>query len=270
MTMLDHSRVLAADSVDDVELLSPHVMPHPALTTRALGRRPLSQRTLGSRAVPAERDIVAPQDSGIGTGLRPYRNGLKRVFDIALILLALPAITVVIGLLALLVALDGGRPFYRQARIGRGGRIFQMWKLRTMVPDADQRLVAHLAADPEALAEWTCTQKLKCDPRITRAGRFLRKSSLDELPQLFNVLKGDMSLVGPRPMMLDQQSLYPGTSYYQLRPGMTGMWQVSDRNETAFAERAEYDARYDRTLSLWTDLRILAATVRVVLRGTGY
>jgi exopolysaccharide production protein ExoY len=139
-----------------------------------------------------------------------------------------------------------------------------------MVDDAEAKLEDHLAADSSARHEWDTTQKLKADPRITSFGRFLRRSSLDELPQLWNVLKGDMSLVGPRPMMPEQAPLYSGEAYYTLRPGITGLWQVSERNATAFADRAHYDARYEQDLSLVNDLRILMATVRVVLRGTGY
>jgi exopolysaccharide production protein ExoY len=199
-----------------------------------------------------------------------YRAAAKRGLDVGLILLALPVVLPLILTLALLVMLDGHRPFYTQPRIGRNGRIFRFWKLRTMVHNAEARLSEHLAHDAGARAEWDHSQKLKCDPRITRIGLLLRKTSLDELPQLWNVLKGDMSLVGPRPMMPEQQALYPGTAYYSLRPGITGSWQVTDRNESSFAARAEFDTSYEETLSLANDLRILAATVAVVLRGTGY
>jgi exopolysaccharide production protein ExoY len=199
-----------------------------------------------------------------------YRAGLKQVLDIAVICLAAPIILLTVAILALCVAADGGNPFYSQDRVGRNRRVYRMWKLRTMVVDADEKLAAHLASDPVARLEWDTTQKLKCDPRITRFGRLLRKCSLDELPQLWNVLIGDMSLVGPRPMMTSQQDLYPGTAYYRLRPGITGPWQVSRRNESSFAERAHFDNDYDRTVSLATDLRLLGATVGVVLRATGY
>jgi lipopolysaccharide/colanic/teichoic acid biosynthesis glycosyltransferase len=199
-----------------------------------------------------------------------YRSILKRGIDVLAVLLSLPVILPLIALLALLISLDGHSPFYRQKRLGRHGRIFTLWKLRSMVAGADARLEAHLTADPVARAEWTLTQKLKEDPRITRIGRFLRKSSADELPQLWNVLRGDMSLVGPRPMMPDQASLYPGTAYYALRPGITGSWQVSARNESSFADRARFDTDYERRVSAATDLAILLATVRVVLRGTGH
>ena len=199
-----------------------------------------------------------------------YRSILKRGIDVLAVLLSLPVILPLLAFLALAVSLDGHSPFYRQKRLGRNGRIFTLWKLRSMVAGAEALLDAHLSADPAAREEWTLTQKLKKDPRITAIGRILRKSSADELPQLWNVLRGDMSLVGPRPMMPDQASLYPGTAYYALRPGITGSWQVSARNESSFAERARFDTDYERQISAATDLAILLATVRVVLRGTGH
>jgi lipopolysaccharide/colanic/teichoic acid biosynthesis glycosyltransferase len=145
-----------------------------------------------------------------------------------------------------------------------------MLKLRTMVPDADRMLEQFLDRNPEARLEWNSTQKLKADPRITPVGRLLRKTSMDELPQLWNVLIGDMSLVGPRPMMPSQRSLYSGVAYYALRPGITGPWQVSDRNEVEFSKRAEFDREYEEDISLLTDLGLLLATMRVVIKGTGY
>lgn len=198
-----------------------------------------------------------------------YRDGMKRVLDIALVLVAaIPVLTVLLGLAAVIAA-DGKSPIYLQKRIGRNGRIFSMWKLRSMVPNADALLEAYLADNPKALAEWTVSQKLRHDPRITPIGKIIRKTSLDELPQLWNVLRGDMSLVGPRPMMPSQQALYPGTAYYALRPGITGFWQTSVRNESSFAERAGFDTDYLRKLSFKTDLLVLMRTVRVVAKGTG-
>lgn len=184
--------------------------------------------------------------------------------------MAAPAVLPVVALLALLVKRDGGPAFYCQDRIGRGGRHFRIWKLRTMVPDAEAALQAHLEANPESRAEWDATQKLKRDPRITAFGQALRKTSLDELPQLWNVLTGEMSLVGPRPMLPEQRDLYPGKAYFAMRPGITGLWQVSDRNASTFAARAEYDDRYFNAISLKTDVKILFSTIGVVLRGTGY
>jgi len=199
-----------------------------------------------------------------------YRYGAKRGLDILLIILSLPvSLPLVLGMMALVV-LDGGAPLYRQKRLGRGGRVFHLVKIRTMVRSADTLLEYHLRKHPEARREWDETQKLKSDPRITRVGRLLRKCSLDELPQLWNVLIGDMSLVGPRPMMVDQKNLYPGTAYFDLRPGITGPWQISDRNDSSFAARAGFDSRYLATLSLSRDVAILFRTVMVVVRGTGY
>lgn len=198
-----------------------------------------------------------------------YRGMPKRIFDLTLVLLSLPVVLPLVVLMMLLVALDGYAPLYRQKRIGYKGRIFSIVKLRTMVPDADLRLEQHLATDPEARGEWDKLQKLRDDPRVTWLGRFLRKSSLDELPQLWNVLTGDMSLIGPRPIMVDQAAIYPGHSYYSLRPGITGSWQVSERNLSSFVERASFDEAYAKSISFRGDLAILGQTVAVVLRGTG-
>ena len=198
-----------------------------------------------------------------------YRGFVKRMLDVLLVLLGAPFVLLLVLILAALIASDGGKPFYCQDRVGLGGRVYRIWKLRSMDVDADEKLAAYLDANPAARTEWDHSQKLRRDPRITRIGQFLRRSSVDELPQLWNVLRGDMSLVGPRPMMPSQRAFYPGEAYYLLRPGITGLWQVSARNESGFAARAGYDSEYDRTLSLATDLRLLAATVRVVARGTG-
>jgi exopolysaccharide production protein ExoY len=176
-----------------------------------------------------------------------------------------------IGLAALCIWIGERKtPFYSQMRVGRGGKVFRLWKLRTMVVDADARLEAYLAANPQARAEWDATQKLKNDPRITALGAFLRKTSLDELPQLFNVVLGDMSIVGPRPIMVNQRALYAGNAYYKLRPGLTGLWQVSRRNEGTFADRVRFDDAYWRVQSLKTDIAVISKTFGVVLRGTGY
>lgn len=211
---------------------------------------------------------VDPTSSPRQPGL--YRNYFKRLLDILAVLLSGIVVVPVIAVLALIVALDGSSPFYWNNRVGRGGRTFRMLKLRTMVPDADNMLEQYLSRNAEARLEWNATQKLKSDPRITHIGRLLRKTSLDELPQLWNVLIGEMSLVGPRPMMPSQRSLYTGTAYYALRPGITGPWQVSVRNESEFSQRVDFDTAYHQSLTLMTDVRLLLATVRVVLRGTGY
>jgi lipopolysaccharide/colanic/teichoic acid biosynthesis glycosyltransferase len=206
--------------------------------------------------------------SSAGPGI--YCNGLKRVLDVIFVIVTLPFWLPAILTTAAVVALDGHNPFYTQLRVGRHGRDFRMIKLRSMFHDADTVLETYLSSNPAARAEWNVTQKLKHDPRVTRIGRFIRKTSIDELPQLFNVLVGDMSLVGPRPMMVNQKPLYPGRSYYKVRPGLTGFWQISNRNHCHFAGRARYDNAYFNAMSLPTDLAVIWRTVGVVLRGTGY
>ena len=202
-------------------------------------------------------------------GVDYYNSIFKRIVDVVLVTLSLPIVLPFLAMITILLVASGNSPFYRQERVGRDGRRFQMLKFRTMVPDADKLLERHLAQDNDARVEWLAKQKLTNDPRCTRLGRALRRTSIDELPQLWNVFLGDMSLVGPRPMMPSQQALYPGHAYYNLRPGMTGSWQVSTRNESEFADRAKFDDQYARTVSARTDATILARTVSVVVRGTG-
>lgn len=184
-------------------------------------------------------------------------------------LAALPIVLPFFLIVMAITAADGQSPFFRQERVGRNGQRFLIWKFRTMVPDAEVRLQKHLAANPDARTEWQTMQKLKNDPRITRVGGVLRRTSIDELPQLINVLAGDMSLVGPRPMLPCQQAIYSGHAYYRLRPGLTGIWQVSQRHNSTFADRANYDDGYEAQLSFVNDVKILARTIGVVFRGTG-
>jgi lipopolysaccharide/colanic/teichoic acid biosynthesis glycosyltransferase len=205
---------------------------------------------------------------------RTYADHGKRFFDLAVLAFAAPVILPVMALMVALVWVTGGKPLYAQERIGRGGRIFRCWKVRTMVRGADGLLLRFLTEDAGLAQEWAVNQKLSRDPRITLIGRILRKTSLDELPQVWNVLRGDMSLVGPRPFTPDQRDLYEAefggsVGYYALRPGITGLWQVSRRNEGSFAERAHYDLDYARSLNFFGDLRIFFRTFVVVLRATG-
>ncbi len=204
---------------------------------------------------------------------RLYGGGGKRALDVAVVLALAPIVLPVIMLLAILTAGDGRGAFYRQTRIGRHGKVFGCWKIRTMVPDADALLTRMIREDAGCAAEWRTSQKLTDDPRITRLGRFLRRSSLDELPQLWNVLRGEMSLIGPRPFTPAQKPLYDALpaapAYYGLRPGISGLWQVGCRNSGGFGERARYDHAYAQTLSLGRDLRIAGRTILVVLRATG-
>lgn len=199
-----------------------------------------------------------------------YARFGKRALDIVLVLLAMPIVLPLLVVLTVVILVTGNAPFYSQLRVGKGGQAFRMWKLRTMVQNADQYLEEYLQSNPSARIEWDSTQKLKNDPRITPIGRILRKTSVDELPQLFNVLFGTMSLVGPRPMMMGQQEYYDGKSYYEMSPGITGLWQVSDRNECDFKDRVAFDNTYLRVRSLKADLKLLVQTVGVVCRATGH
>ncbi|SFJ56599.1 Sugar transferase involved in LPS biosynthesis (colanic, teichoic acid) [Celeribacter neptunius] len=201
-----------------------------------------------------------------------YQNGGKRLFDLVMAVLTLPIIAPVVFILWAFVRADGGPGFYSQTRIGVGGREFRCWKLRTMIMDADTVLREMCDADPELAQEWHRNQKLANDPRITKIGRFLRASSLDELPQIWNILLGDMSFVGPRPFMDDQDFLYVaagGRAYYTVRPGITGPWQVFGRGETSFTDRVKYDTFYCDKLTLKSDLFYIWKTVGVVVRRTG-
>jgi len=186
-------------------------------------------------------------------------------------LLILVAISPVMVLLAWLVRKDGGPATFRHYRVGCRGRLFQCVKFRTMRLDADRALREILERDPALAAEWRRDHKLANDPRVTSVGRWLRRTSLDELPQLFNVLRGEMALVGPRPITVAELPRYGVTRWYYLSvlPGMTGLWQVSGRNKTSYERRVELDELYVRTRSVVLDLKILAKTALVVLTRDG-
>ena len=202
-----------------------------------------------------------------------YATFGKRVLDLTIIALLLPFILPVLAIVWFITALDGGQAIYSQTRVGKGGKIFRCWKIRTMVPKAEAVLQRLIANDPAIAAEWARNQKLAHDPRITRWGRILRKTSIDELPQLFNVVTGDMSLIGPRPFTPEQKDMYDecpnSAAYYHLRPGISGLWQVDCRSSGTFGGRAGYDMKYARSLGLMADLRIVFRTISVVLRATG-
>lgn len=223
------------------------------------------QRDAGPVVGPVVGPVALPAlDSG-------YARLGKRVLDIVLASAALVLSVPVLVVLALALWIESGNPFYTQERLGMNGRKFRMWKLRTMVRDAETQLARYLANDPQLAAEWALTQKLKSDPRVTPVGRLLRQTSLDELPQVINVIKGEMSLVGPRPMLPDQLPLYRfPQAYLGVRPGITGLWQVTARNEESFDLRATLDLRYAQRLGFGTDLRIIAATFGAVWNATGY
>jgi undecaprenyl-phosphate galactose phosphotransferase len=202
---------------------------------------------------------------------RPFSRVLKTMFDLfaagVLVVLFAP----LLGALTLLVRADGGPAFYRHRRLGAGGRMFDCIKFRSMLLDADRVLREVLENDPDAASEWAATQKLRSDPRITRIGRFLRRSSLDELPQLFNVLRGEMSLVGPRPIVTAEIDRYEDDIeyYYAAKPGITGLWQVSGRSDMSYARRVRLDVWYVRNWTLWHDIAILFKTIPAVFLQRG-
>jgi Undecaprenyl-phosphate galactose phosphotransferase WbaP len=221
----------------------------------------------------------ASRNSGRLSGVE-VRNALlletlqagKRMLDVvisaAVLLLGLP----LLGVLALLVKLSGPGPvLYAHTRMGRGGQPFKVWKIRTMYSDGDGILRQHLMRHSEARAEWERDQKLRDDPRVTTIGWVLRKLSLDELPQLWNVLRGDMSLIGPRPIVQDEVRRYGNgiALYAKVKPGITGLWQVSGRNGTTYQDRVELDLFYVRHWSPWLDAYILAKTVVALLSRNG-
>ena len=200
-----------------------------------------------------------------------YRVAGKRAFDLVAAILMLTVAAPLILLLIVVVAIEGGQPIFAHTRIGRSGQPFRCLKIRTMRRDSQEQLARILATDPVAAAEWAAEAKLTSDPRVTRIGGFLRETSLDELPQLVNVLKGEMSLVGPRPVDLPGLDMYgkAAESYESVKPGLTGPWQVSGRNELSYAERVELDVEYAKTYDFVRDLKIVARTGLVVLRRDG-
>jgi lipopolysaccharide/colanic/teichoic acid biosynthesis glycosyltransferase len=214
-----------------------------------------------------ERSVSTNPDALASRGFDPTRL-LDLLIAVAALVFAAPLL---IALAFAIRAQDGGPAVFGHTRIGRGGRSFRCYKFRSMVVDSDARLQALLTIDPEARREWELDRKLRNDPRITRVGNFLRKSSLDELPQLFNVLKGEMSIVGPRPIVAAEIRKY-GSSFRQycaVRPGITGLWQVSGRNNLPYRRRVALDRLYARSKCLSVDLKILLLTVPAVLSRNG-
>lgn len=200
------------------------------------------------------------------------RSGIKRFLDYFICLSAMPLILPLGLILAALVRMDSeGSPIYRQERIGKDGKPFMIYKFRTMVDNADALLAKYLRENPDLAEEWKKSQKLKKDPRLTRAGHFLRKTSLDELPQVLNILQGDMTLVGPRPIVENEKAKYGRflEEYCEVRPGLTGLWQTSGRNNTTYSQRVAYDHYYINHWTIWLDLWILGKTVPVALSGRG-
>ncbi len=203
--------------------------------------------------------------------LLPVPRAIKRVLDLSLSLVGCLLAAPLFAVIALaILATSPGPVFYSQLRVGRGGKMFRAWKFRSMVPNAEEVLEQYLSHNPSQCLEWEKFQKLRRDPRVMTVGRLLRKTSLDELPQLWNVVRGEMSLVGPRPITPAQIHDYPLFHLYvRLTPGITGLWQINGRNLTTFRRRTELDAAYIRNWSPLLDLSILARTIRVVLHCEG-
>jgi undecaprenyl-phosphate galactose phosphotransferase len=197
---------------------------------------------------------------------------IKRLMDIVMILAAAPFILFVVLLVSLLILITMGRPvFYCHERIGKGGRKFILWKFRTMVKDADKKLQDYLEEHPGMREEWVLNFKLKDDPRITPLGQNLRRLSIDEIPQFWNTLKGDMSLVGPRPIVRDELDRYGDykQAYLSVLPGITGIWQVSGRSDITYVDRVKMDIEYFENMSFGLDIKLLIKTVFEVIRRSG-
>lgn len=211
--------------------------------------------------------IMRPRNNLARWGAR----ALKRAVDIVLAFAMLVILSPLMGWIAWKIWRSGSTPLFRHQRVGRGGKLFYCLKFQSMVPNASQALAELLDRDPDARAEWAETFKLRDDPRVTPLGKFLRKTSLDELPQLLNVLKGEMSLTGPRPIVVDELKFY-GTYipyYYQVAPGITGLWQISGRSDIDYPRRVFLDTWYVKNWSLWYDFVILIKTIMTVLYRSG-
>lgn len=226
-----------------------------------------------SSAIPLSQEVVSATSRSLDDPIEfpaSYAFG-KRLLDIAGALALVAVFSPLLLLITLMQAGDRESILFKHTRIGRNGRAFKVYKFRTMVPNADKVLRELIASDPELQQEWLRDHKLKDDPRVTAMGKFLRKTSLDELPQLWNVLKGEMSLVGPRPIVRAELRRYGRAARYYLavKPGLTGLWQVSGRSDTDYRRRVAMDRHYASTASLITDLVVLAKTVDVVLRRRG-
>ncbi|MHB0950900.1 MAG: sugar transferase [Allorhizobium sp.] len=220
----------------------------------------------------ATRSASSPFTRTHAAGTSPVGGISKRGFDIFVASVALLFLCpIFLMLMALVKFSDGGRVFYGHSRIGHSGRPFRCLKFRTMREDGDRILKEYLETHPSAYEEWRATRKLQHDPRVTTVGGVLRKLSLDELPQLINIIRGEMSIVGPRPVVEDELELYDAAAHYYLRtrPGLTGLWQVSGRNDVSYDSRVALDSHYVENWSLMTDIKIIGMTVPAVCLSRG-
>ena len=218
-----------------------------------------------ARAVASEGNTFRPRVSF-------YTKYGKRLFDLTLAILMMPFLLPIIAILALLVSIDGGAPFFGHVRVGCNGKHFKCWKLRTMHMNAEYRLQVLLDRDRDMANYWRIHQKLQNDPRVTSFGKLLRKTRLDELPQIYNVLINELSFVGPRPFTPAQESDYlasGGRIYYTMNPGITGSWQAYQPKNSQFKDRVEFDEEYAKIFSLKTDLKIIFWTAALFFRFNG-
>lgn len=225
----------------------------------------------GANSSLSERELIV-MASDLATQSRATNGLLVRVRDIAISAAMLVVLFPVMALAALLIAITSPGPVvFKQTRVGMNGRGFGCYKFRSMRIDAEEHLASLLETKAELRHEWDRNHKLSRDPRITPIGRFLRHSSIDELPQLINVIRGDMSLVGPRPIVSSEVPKYGRyiTSYFSVRPGLTGLWQVTGRNDSTYRRRVAADVLYSRSKSLWFDFKILLLTIPAVITGKG-
>lgn len=255
-----------------IDEMAPRPLKRTQITAKSTGR--------SSPAAPARRiGLVGVQPSAAAArAIQPAQRHasalvLQRCMDLTLAILCLLVLWPVMLAAAIMVLLSSPGPvLYSQRRFGHHGKVFRCFKFRTMQTDADRLLRELLESSPAISTIWQRDRKLRDDPRITCFGHFLRRYSIDELPQLFNVVRGEMSIVGPRPLATDEAHFYADAfaTYCSLKPGITGPWQVSGRNQISFEGRAQLDCEYARTKSIGQDVWIILRTIPVVFRGTGY
>lgn len=278
-TLVSKNPIPALEGVNTA-ILIPHEIPDEFLSEVIEGRWHKFQRLIMISEKQNGGSVwVEPHDIGGILGLEVRQNlfnglyqSIKRLIDLSVIIISAPAWIIAFAIIALLIRLNSRGPvIFRQKRIGKNGNPFMIWKFRTMVHNADQVLEEYLKEHADIREEWEKTQKIKNDPRVTSFGKFLRRFSLDELPQIFNVIKGEMSLVGPRPIVEEEIGYYKDHFhlYKKVKPGMAGLWQISGRNDTTYEQRVKLDEYYVRNWSVWIDIYILAAVIRVVLSGKG-
>ncbi len=252
----------------------PSLRPHLVSSAEVQAQRPVAfdRAAVGLHSFDPRpwEEAPAKAPARVAPPASPY-TAVKRVLDIVGAIVLAGVFSPLILAIMILMRREGDSIIYKHRRIGRDGRAFECLKFRTMVPNADQLLRELLERDPAIKAEWVRDHKLRCDPRVTRVGRFLRRTSLDELPQLWNVMRGEMSLVGPRPVVREELLRYGrnARAYLSAKPGITGLWQVKGRNDTDYRRRVVLDTYYVRNQNLLLDLYILLQTTRVVLGGSG-